>query len=201
MRSRHVSCRVLSTSFLLQGALDNINLFQVITIMAFFTLLPFSMAFEGLPALPANLSAAVSSIVALALFIRWLHDQSRAWLVCTQHQGCLCMASQRRSYVCFVSFTMACQQPICHTQEKASLRGSSLQVQAQGHVCRVVFCPPRACWPTHMNVCATCGASTERETRGQPREFPLAQKLRTETSGFQSKLVCVYVFAACPAGL
>jgi len=49
---------------LLQGALDNINLFQVITIMAFFTLLPFSMAFEGLPALPANLSAAVSSIMA-----------------------------------------------------------------------------------------------------------------------------------------
>jgi hypothetical protein len=41
--------------------LDNINLFQVITIMAFFILLPVSITLEGLPALPANLAAAVSS--------------------------------------------------------------------------------------------------------------------------------------------
>lgn len=46
---------------ILQGALDNINLFQVITIMAFFMLLPVSIALEGLPALPASLAAAVSS--------------------------------------------------------------------------------------------------------------------------------------------
>ena len=46
---------------ILQGALDNINLFQVITIMAFFMLLPVSIALEGLPALPANLAVAVSA--------------------------------------------------------------------------------------------------------------------------------------------
>lgn len=43
-----------------QGALDNINLFQVITIMAFFMLLPVSILFEGLPCLPYKMAAAVS---------------------------------------------------------------------------------------------------------------------------------------------
>jgi hypothetical protein len=36
------------------------NLFQVITIMAFFMLLPVSILIEGLPCLPAKLQAAVS---------------------------------------------------------------------------------------------------------------------------------------------
>lgn len=45
----------------LQGALDNMNLFQVITIMAFFMLLPVSILLEGMPLLPQNLAAAVSS--------------------------------------------------------------------------------------------------------------------------------------------
>jgi hypothetical protein len=45
----------------LQGSLNNINLFQVITIMALFMLLPVSILVEGLPALPENLAKAVSS--------------------------------------------------------------------------------------------------------------------------------------------
>jgi hypothetical protein len=45
-----------------QGALDNMNLFQVITIMAFFMLLPVSILFEGLPCLPAKMAAAVSCL-------------------------------------------------------------------------------------------------------------------------------------------
>lgn len=44
-----------------QGALDNMNLFQVITIMAFFMLLPVSILIEGLPCLPAKMAAAVRS--------------------------------------------------------------------------------------------------------------------------------------------
>lgn len=53
------SRNVLSKKFMIsKGALDNINLFQVITIMAFFILLPVSITLEGLPALPANLAAA-----------------------------------------------------------------------------------------------------------------------------------------------
>jgi hypothetical protein len=50
---------------LLQGALDNMNLFQVITIMAFFMLLPVSILIEGLPILPHNLAAAVSCTLAV----------------------------------------------------------------------------------------------------------------------------------------
>lgn len=46
----------------LQGALDNMNLFQIITIMAFFMLLPVTILVEGLPILPQNLAAAVSAI-------------------------------------------------------------------------------------------------------------------------------------------
>jgi hypothetical protein len=38
------------------------NLFQVITIMAFFMLLPVSILIEGLPCLPSKLAAAVSHI-------------------------------------------------------------------------------------------------------------------------------------------
>lgn len=65
----HLLLPLLSLLLLLQGALDNVNLFQVITIMAFFTLLPFSLALEGLPALPTNLTAAVGvgSIATLLL--------------------------------------------------------------------------------------------------------------------------------------
>ncbi len=36
------------------------NLFQIITIMAFFMLLPVTVCVEGLPILPQNLAAAVS---------------------------------------------------------------------------------------------------------------------------------------------
>jgi hypothetical protein len=57
------ACLPLSDSHhtpLLQGALDNINLFQVITIMAFFMLLPVSILFEGAPILPHKMAAAVS---------------------------------------------------------------------------------------------------------------------------------------------
>lgn len=46
-----------------QGALDNMNLFQVITIMAFFMLLPVSILIEGLPILPSKMAAAVSAQV------------------------------------------------------------------------------------------------------------------------------------------
>jgi hypothetical protein len=49
----------------MQGALDNMNLFQVITIMAFFMLLPVSILIEGLPILPHNLAAAVRDGAAL----------------------------------------------------------------------------------------------------------------------------------------
>jgi hypothetical protein len=55
-------------SCFVQGALDNMNLFQVITIMAFFMLLPVSILIEGLPILPQNLAAAVR------LRCLWLHS-------------------------------------------------------------------------------------------------------------------------------
>jgi len=55
-----LACVWLLSPLLLQGALDNMNLFQVITIMAFFMLLPVSILFEGLPCLPSKLAAAVS---------------------------------------------------------------------------------------------------------------------------------------------
>jgi hypothetical protein len=56
----HTACCVLLCP---QGALDNMNLFQVITIMAFFMLLPVSVLIEGLPILPQNLAAAVRAIL------------------------------------------------------------------------------------------------------------------------------------------
>eukprot|EP00879_Flechtneria_rotunda_P021790 GHRR01022976.1.p1 GENE.GHRR01022976.1~~GHRR01022976.1.p1 ORF type:complete len:208 (+),score=65.06 GHRR01022976.1:369-992(+) len=53
------SRNVLSKKFMIsKGALDNMNLFQVITIMAFFMLLPVSILIEGLPCLPHKLAAA-----------------------------------------------------------------------------------------------------------------------------------------------
>lgn len=53
------SRNVLSKKFMIsKGALDKVNLFQVITIMAFFMLLPVSVLLEGAPILPAKLAAA-----------------------------------------------------------------------------------------------------------------------------------------------
>eukprot|EP00878_Enallax_costatus_P022003 GHUV01023325.1.p1 GENE.GHUV01023325.1~~GHUV01023325.1.p1 ORF type:complete len:205 (+),score=73.74 GHUV01023325.1:708-1322(+) len=53
------SRNVLSKKFMIsKGALDNMNLFQIITIMAFFMLLPVTILLEGLPILPQNLAAA-----------------------------------------------------------------------------------------------------------------------------------------------
>jgi len=53
------SRNVLSKKFMRsKGSLDNVNLFQIITVMAFFLLLPVTLAVEGLPVLPANLTAA-----------------------------------------------------------------------------------------------------------------------------------------------
>ncbi len=44
-----------------QGALDNMNLFQIITIMSFFMLLPVSLMVEAAPILPQKLAALVST--------------------------------------------------------------------------------------------------------------------------------------------
>uniref|UniRef100_A0A383VLK5 Sugar phosphate transporter domain-containing protein n=1 Tax=Tetradesmus obliquus TaxID=3088 RepID=A0A383VLK5_TETOB len=68
------SRNVLSKKFMIsKGALDNMNLFQVITIMAFFMLLPVSILIEGLPILPHNLAAAgLDSAAQADLFRRLL---------------------------------------------------------------------------------------------------------------------------------
>jgi hypothetical protein len=53
------------------------NLFQVITIMAFFMLLPVSILVEGLPCLPSKLAAAVSRTTSsghMTLAGRLFHD-------------------------------------------------------------------------------------------------------------------------------
>eukprot|EP00775_Hariotina_reticulata_P011709 gene11709-11854_t len=55
------SRNVLSKKLMVKkGSLNNINLFQVITIMALFMLLPVSILVEGLPALPQNLAKAAA---------------------------------------------------------------------------------------------------------------------------------------------
>jgi solute carrier family 35, member E1 len=43
-----------------QGSLDNMNLFQIITIMSFFMLLPVSLLVEQAPILPSKLAEMVS---------------------------------------------------------------------------------------------------------------------------------------------
>ena len=42
-----------------KGSLDNMNLFQIITIMAFFMLAPVTLLFEGAPFLPARVAELV----------------------------------------------------------------------------------------------------------------------------------------------
>lgn len=83
-----------------QGALDNMNLFQVITIMAFFMLLPVSILFEGLPCLPAKMAAAVRPPEAhLQLVASWLALTS----VHNFCQWCCCAVSLHR---CLLSASM-----------------------------------------------------------------------------------------------
>lgn len=63
---------------LLQGSLDNINLFSIITILAFFLLLPLTLVTEGVKLTPAYLEAAVS-----ARCMRWcscLLKRALSWL-------------------------------------------------------------------------------------------------------------------------
>jgi len=52
------SRNVLSKKFMIsKGSLDNMNLFQIITIMSFFILLPVSLFVEGMPITPERLTA------------------------------------------------------------------------------------------------------------------------------------------------
>lgn len=54
------SRNVLSKKFMIsKGSVDNMNLFQIITIMSFFMLLPITLAMEGTPLLPSSLQAMV----------------------------------------------------------------------------------------------------------------------------------------------
>lgn len=54
-QSRNVLSKKLMIS---KGAVDNVNLFQIITIMSFFLLLPISLVVESAPLLPQQLAAA-----------------------------------------------------------------------------------------------------------------------------------------------
>ncbi|KAI8464258.1 MAG: phosphate/phosphoenolpyruvate translocator precursor [Monoraphidium minutum] len=54
-QSRNVLSKKLMIS---KGSLDNMNLFQIITIMAFFMLAPVTLLLEGAPFLPSSLAAA-----------------------------------------------------------------------------------------------------------------------------------------------
>ena len=63
------SRNVLSKKFMLKGkaGLDNVNLFSIITIMAFFILAPIAIAVEGVRVTPAALSALPDGILRKAL--------------------------------------------------------------------------------------------------------------------------------------
>mmetsp|Transcript_16455 Transcript_16455/g.28200 ORF Transcript_16455/g.28200 Transcript_16455/m.28200 type:complete len:412 (-) Transcript_16455:692-1927(-) len=68
------SRNVLSKKLMItKGSVDNVNLFQIITIMSFFMLLPISLAIEHAPILPAKLTAmGLSSAVQEQMFQRLL---------------------------------------------------------------------------------------------------------------------------------
>lgn len=57
------SRNVLSKKLMIKkGSLDNINLFQIITIMSFFLMLPISIIAERAPILPSSLAARVGAL-------------------------------------------------------------------------------------------------------------------------------------------
>ena len=59
------SRNVLSKKLMItKGALDNVNLFQIITIMALFMLAPVTLLVEGAPFLPSKLAAMVRLLFA-----------------------------------------------------------------------------------------------------------------------------------------
>lgn len=92
MDNNHLSLRLY-----LQGSLDNINLFSVITVMSFFLLAPVTYLMEGVKFTPAVIQAAVCSLKIHCSLIACKSDRYR---ICVNYavRVILCW-SLLRSYV------------------------------------------------------------------------------------------------------